>query len=348
MAESRFYHFSPEGLFYGVKSLKDALAVLAEGGFIWLDYYQPEREDLNLLVDTLGIHPLSVEDCFDEQQVPKIEHFSNNTFIIFNAFTYKDKELFTDEINLFIGRNFVITVCGYKSDDRHPLEGIVSFIENDTSNAKNGPAYLMHKVLDYIVDQKYTALDIMEDELYKAEDLLLEDISSFKPIQLIQLRRNLATLRKSLFNEREILIKINRMDCPFIPEKALAQYRDVYDHLSKFYEMTDKYLEFETSLMELYTSMLNNHLAKVSNETNLSVKRLSLIATIFMPLTLLASIGGMSEWTMMTGHENWKIAYPIFILGMVIIGLITYIVIKRVEKKGFNIPSVEDEKDHSG
>lgn len=347
MAETRFYHFSPEGFFYGLKSLKDALTVLSEGGFIWLDYYQPEREDLSHLVDTIGIHPLSVEDCFDEQQVPKIEHFSNNSFIIFNAFTYKDKELFTDEINLFIGKNFVITVSGYKSDDRRPLGGIISLIENDPSNAKNGPAYLMHKVLDYIVDQKYSAFEIMEDELYEAEDLLLENISSFKPIQLIQLRRNLAILRKSLFNEREILIKINRMDCPFIPEKVLAQYRDVYDHLSKFYELTDRYLEFETSLMELYTSMLNNHLAKVSNETNLSVKRLSLIATIFMPLTLLASIGGMSEWTMMTGHENWKVAYPIFILGMIVIGVITYMVIKRIEKKTFKIQSQEDEEDHS-
>ncbi|NSW93719.1 MAG: magnesium transporter CorA family protein [Bacteroidales bacterium] len=347
MAETRFYHFSPEGLFYGLKSLKDALAALAEGGFIWLDYYQPAREDLNILVDAIGIHPLSVEDCFDEQQVPKIEHFSNNSFIIFNSFTYRENELFTDEINLFIGKNFVITVSGHNSDERRPLDGLISVIENDSSTAKNGPAYLMHKVLDYIVDQKYQAFDRMEDELYEAEDLLLENISSFKPIQLILLRRNLATLRKSLFNEREILIKINRMDCPFIPEKALAQYRDVYDHLSKFYELTDKYLEFETSLMELYTSMLNNHLAKVSNATNLSVKRLSLIATIFMPLTLLASIGGMSEWTMITGQENWRISYPLFILGMVIIGVITYIVIKRIEKRGFKIQS-EEEENHSG
>lgn len=348
MAEAKFYHFSPQGLFYGLKSLKDVLEALAEGGFIWLDYYKPERADLNILVDAIGIHPLSVEDCFDEQQVPKIEHFANNSFVIFNAFTYQNKELFTDEINLFIGKNFVITVSGHNSDERRPLYGLVEVIENDPSNAKNGPAYLMHKVLDYIVDQKYSAFEIMEDELYEAEDLLLENISSFKPVQLILLRRNLAALRKSLFNEREILIKINRMDCPFIPEKTQALYRDVYDHLSKFYELTDKYLEFETSLMELYTSMLNNHLAKVSNETNLSVKRLSLIATIFMPLTLLASIGGMSEWTMMTGQKNWKIAYPVFILGMIITGVITYLVIKRIEKKAFNSSSEADKEIHSG
>jgi len=145
MSEFRFYHFSATGLFYGVESLIDAISALREGGFIWLNYYKPERADLNSLVDLMGIHPLSVEDCFDEKQIPKIEHFQNNTFILFNSFSYKDKNLFTDEVNLFIGKNFLITVSGYKSDDRKPLRGLVELIETDPSIAKNGPAYLMHK-----------------------------------------------------------------------------------------------------------------------------------------------------------------------------------------------------------
>ncbi|HUU99502.1 MAG TPA: CorA family divalent cation transporter, partial [Bacteroidales bacterium] len=75
MSVSKFYHFSSTGLFYGVGTIGEALSALKEGGFIWLDYYQPAREELNILIDTIGIHPLSIEDCFDEKQVPKIEHF---------------------------------------------------------------------------------------------------------------------------------------------------------------------------------------------------------------------------------------------------------------------------------
>jgi magnesium transporter len=331
MPGSKFYHFTASGLFYGVGTLGEAMTDLKEGGFVWLNYYQPSREELNALIDTLGIHPLSIEDCFDEKQVPKIEHFLNNTFIIFNAFTYKDKTLYVDEINLFIGKNFLITVSGHNSDGRKPLSDIEGIIENDPSGVKNGPAYLMHKILDYLVDQKYEAFDTMEDELEEAEDTLLDNVSGFKPMRLIHLRRNLVSLRKSLYHEREILVKINRLDCPFIPDKAIVQYRDIYDHLAKFFELTETYREIETSLMELYTSLLNNKMTRMSNETNTSVRRLTLIATIFMPLTLIASIGGMSEWTMMTGHTNWKISYPLFLLAMIILAFVNYYLIKRLE-----------------
>ena len=120
---------------------------------------------------------------------------------------------------------------------------------------------------------------------------------------LTYLRRSLLGLRKSLFYEREILVKISRNDCEWVPEKASVHYRDIFDHLSNFLEMTESHRDNVTSLMELYASMLNNQMARDSNQTNATVRRLTLITTIFMPLTLLAGIFGMSEWTVMTGGE---------------------------------------------
>jgi magnesium transporter len=333
MSESKFYHFTSSGLFYGLSSAVEALDALREGGFVWFNYYKPSREEVSLLVDAIGIHPLSVEDCFDDMQVPKIEHFNNNTFILFNAFSYSEKELSIDEVNLLIGENFLITVSGHNSGDRKPLGEVVSIIESDPKNAKAGPGFLMHIVLDHLVDEKYQAFDNMEDDLEEAEELLISDVSKFQPRQLIHLRKDLLALRKSLYHEREILVKICRSDCPFISEKAIVHYRDVYDHLAKFFELTETYREIETSLMELYTSLISNQMNKLSNETNYSMKRLTLIATICMPLTLLAGIGGMSEWSMMTGPENWKVSYPLFLLGMVVLALISYLVIKRMEKR---------------
>jgi magnesium transporter len=336
MSEAKFYHFSTTGLFYGVGTLGEAVAALKEGGFVWFNFYQPSKEELYSLVDTIGIHPLSVEDCFDEKQVPKIEYFSNNTFILFNAFSYSEEALIVDEINLFIGKNFLITVSGHNSGTRKPLNDILGVIENGSANAKSGPDFLMHIVLDYLVDQKYKAFDEMEDELEDAEELLLSNVEKFQPLKLIRLRKDLLNLRKSLFHEREILVKICRQDCPFVSEKAVVHYRDIYDHLAKFFELTETYREIETSLMELYTSLLNNLMTKTSNETNASLRRLTLIATIFMPLTLLASIGGMSEWSMMTGTSNWKTAYPLFLLGMVVLGGLNFLLIRRFEKKGMS------------
>lgn len=333
MSESRFYHFPTTGIFYNAGSAAKAISAVREGGFIWLDFFEPTKEDLISLVDPLGIHPLAVEDCMDERQVPKIEHFPQNTFVIFNAFSYEEKTLKIDEVDMFIGENFLITVSGYHSEGRKPMNGIESFVEHELTNARKGSAYLMHIIMDHIVDQKFQAIDAMEDELEEAEEILLAAPQTFNPAELVRLRRYLLNLRKSLFHEREILVKICRMDCPFIGEKAIFHFRDIYDHLAKFLELTETYREIVTSLMELYTSLLNNLMTKASNETNSSVRRLTLIATIFMPLTLLASIGGMSEWSMMTGSGNWRIAYPLFILGMVLIGIFTYRLIRRIEKR---------------
>ena len=162
---------------------------------------------------------------------------------------------------------------------------------------------------------------------------IISDLANFNAATLFNLRRDLFSLRKSLFHEREILVKICRKDCPFIPEKALFIYRDIYDHLNKLFELTETSRDVVTSLMEMYLSMLNNRMAETANRTNLTVRRLTFITTIFMPLTLLAGIGGMSEWSMMTGPENWKIAYPIYILAMLIIGIISYHFLKWLEKK---------------
>ena len=333
MSESKFYHFTSSGLFYGMKSSEEAVTALREGGFIWMNYYKPEIEELHSLVDTMEIHPLSVEDCLDSSQVPKIEHFPGNTFIIFNAYTYKDKTLYIDEIDFFIGKNFLITVSGINSDDRRPLNNAIKIIENDPSVAKSGPAFLMHVVLDYVVDQKFHAFEALEDELEIAEDLVIDSPDQFQVSELLRLRKDLLNLRKSLFHEREILVKICRMDCPFITDKAIFAFRDIYDHLAKFFELSESYREIVTSLMELYTSLLNNLMTKVSNETNTSVRRLTLITAIFMPLTLIASIGGMSEYTMMTGGEpNWKTAYLLLAAGLGLIAIINFFLLRRLER----------------
>jgi magnesium transporter len=333
MSESKFYHFPASGAFYGIPTLDEAVSTMSEGGFVWFNFYKPSREDLSSLVEKIGIHPLSVEDCFDADQVPKIEYFMNNTFIIFNSFTYAGNDLFIDEINLFLGKNFLITVSGHHADDRKPLNNITDVIEKGNANTIIGPDFLMHIILDWIVDEKYKAFDFMEDELEASEESLLENVEKFDAVRLISMRKSLMKLRKTLYHEREILVKICRGDCPFITEKSIVHYRDIYDHLAKFFELTETYREIGTSLMELYTSLLNNLMTKMSNNTNNSVRRLTLITTVFMPLTLLAGIGGMSEWTALTGAENWKIAYSLFLLGLTVLGMINFLIIRKLGKK---------------
>src|SRR5665811_1744411 len=118
MSESRFYNITKEGKPVRVTTLDEAFAATKRGGFVWLDYSQPTKEELSLLIDLLGLHPLSIEDCFDENQIPKIDDYPRYTFILFNTFSYSQEVLVINEVDMFIGDNFLVTVNGNVSENR--------------------------------------------------------------------------------------------------------------------------------------------------------------------------------------------------------------------------------------
>jgi magnesium transporter len=329
---SQVLHFSRDGRIRKHETVQEGLTSLKEDGFVWFDFFNPARDVLDMIADKLRLHQLSVEDCFDDTQIPKIEDYTENTFLIFNSFNYSGQILEIQEIDFFLGKNYLISVSGYNSELPVPLRDIARVIEQNKEAVKHGPAYLMYLILDGIVDHKFSTLEKLEDELVVMEEEILAEAVHFEPSGIMRLRRYLLVVRKSLFHEREILQKICRKDFVLIPEKTIFHYRDIYDHLVKYFELTETYREIVTSQMELFMSIQNNRMARNSNETNMVVKRLTLITTIFMPLTLLAGIGGMSEWTMMTGAGNWKISYPLLFLGMILIAAINYWFLKKFER----------------
>jgi magnesium transporter len=334
VAKVRFFHVAPEGGLEAKTSLEAALGALGAGGFLWIDYVDPSREQLDTLVAPLGIHPLSIEDCFDEQQVPKIDLFPNNAFLLVNGYGYGGQLLATDELDFFVGKNFLVSVSGRGGADGGFHESLDLRIGQDIDTARKGPDFLLHTILDFVVDGKFGAIEALEDDISAAEEAMLADAAAFHLQDLMHLRRALLALRKSLYHEREILIKICRRDCPFVSEAAIYHFRDIYDHLAKFFEVIEMNRDIVTSLTEMYLSLINNKMALVANRTNRTVRRLTLITTIFMPLTLLAGVGGMSEWSMMTGPENWRTAYPAFLAGMALIGVVSFFVLRWVESRG--------------
>jgi magnesium transporter len=325
--------------------MEEALSALNKGGYVWFDLLDPDREDLSSLIQPLNLHPLAIEDCLDEDQVPKIDDFPANTFILFNSFDYIDKTFIVDEINFFLGKNFLVSVNHCGEGKQNFSAQIDNAMARNMGNAREGPDFLLHVVLDYIVDEKFKAIEAMQEELDDAEEVILKSPTAFKPETLLHLRKSLLTLRKSLFHEREIMVRICRRDSPFITEKAIYHYRDIYDHLAKFFEAIEIYREMITSLMEMYLTIINNRMSQVANRTNQVVRRLTLINTIFMPLTLLAGIGGMSEWSMMTGPGHWRVAYPVFLILMVLIGVVNYFVLKWLEAKDRRVADSELEKE---
>ena len=334
MRESNFYYIPKSGGLNPSGRVEDAMEQAEkDGGFFWLHYLEPTNEDLHPLIDLLGLHPLSVEDALDDNQLPKIDDFPNNTFIVFNAFTYSQEKVNIQEVDFFLGKHFVISIDRVGPDGSALLAGIQDAVLREMNENRQGPAFVLHTILDVIVDHKVFAIEAMEDRLAMTEDAVMERPTDFDPKSLQQIRHMLVTLRKSLFHEREVFVKICRKDCPFIPDRAIFQYRDIYDHLARFFELTETLRDIATSLMEIDLSMRSNEMARASNRTNRSVRRLTLITIVFLPLSLLASIGGMSEWSMMTGPDNWRFSYPLFLVAMVVIGALSYFFLKRIIQK---------------
>ncbi len=332
MGESRFYHIQETGVLERVDTVQEAVERIKEGGFFWLYYLEPAAEDLHPLIKTLGIHALSVEDALDENQIPKIDDFTDSTFVLFNTFSYYKKKLCVQEVDFFLGEKFLVSVDCLGPDGKPLLDGIEEFVVREIDVDRLGPAFVMHTILDIIVDRKFIAIEAIEDELTDAEEAVMERPDEFDPKSLQHIRRALVTLRKCLFHEREVFVKICRKDCPFIPEKAIFHYRDVYDHLTRFFELTETLRDVATSLMEIDLSLRSNEMARSANRTNRSVRRLTIITTIFMPLSFLTGVGGMSEWSMMTGPENWRITYPLLLLGMAAVGIGSYFLLKLMIK----------------
>lgn len=333
MSNYRFYRISPSGERLPEPSVMEAARSAPAGGYAWLDFRNPSPEDLKPLVELLGVHSLSVKDCLDEDQVPKIDNFEKSTFLLINSYSYKDGILVTGETDFILGANFLVSVGGRGKAEHWNDADIEAVFKPEPRTLGQGPDFLLHALMNHVIDGKHKAICALEAEVDETEESIVTDLSGFRMSRLVHLRKNILLMRKSLFYEREILIKLCRQDSPFVGEKAVYHFRDSYDHITKYYEEAEIYREVILSLTEMYLSMVNNRMSLIANRTNTTVRRLTFITTIFMPLTLLAGIGGMSEWSMMTGPANWKISYPAFGLGMAVIGALTYAVLRRMDAK---------------
>jgi len=335
METRHWYYFSPDGKAAPVKglSLADTLALRKKGGFLWLVYLTPKKEELRPLEEGLGIHPLSIDDCFDEDYLPKMDLFTDYAGILFNDFVNGTDSVSVQEVNLFLGKDYLVSVFRDGQADLARCEAVLAELSGEALGAGAGPARVLYAILDRIIDKKFASVEQVGDRISKVEDLILTGGGAVDNMAVHGIRQNLIVMRKTLFHEREILARICRHDSPLFQKADLAYFSNLYDYLAKFVEIVESNRETITNLVQIQLSLASNAMAESANRTNRSVNRLTLITTIFMPLSLIAGIGGMSEWTMMTGPGNWKLAYPILIGAMTLVGVINFTILKKFERK---------------
>jgi len=320
------------GKLQSAKSYEEASEKAKGGNYIWVALHNPEKEDFAVMEQKLFINNQSIEECHDDNLIPKIFDSSDYTHTLFNTFHYEKEQMIIEEVNIFIANNFIVTVTKSNVNDNF-IKNIKELIELDKEIIKQGPAYFMCTVINYVEDSKFSVIEAIEDKLEELEDSVLERRGDFNHAVMQKIGRELSALHKSLFHEREILMKILRKDIRFIPEKALINYNNIYDHIIKFFELSETYREMVNNLLQTNLALLNNEMAKAANLTNKTVKRLTLITTIFMPLSLIAGIGGMSEWSKIIGITNHTVSFSILVALLTVIAFANYYLLKWLDKK---------------
>lgn len=257
---------------------------VADGTSVWLDIPAPTDDDLNWLAREYNFHPLALEDCRHFDQRAKVEPYDGYLFISVDAVTRNGGALSAQELEVFLGADYLITV------HREPIAALEAMRARCATDRRTG-AYradmLLYQIVDQMVDAFFPLLDEMEDEIDELEDVILANATQATMHRIYALKQQLVYLRKIVAPMREVMNVLASTRYEFINPRTAVYYRDTYDHLVRLYDL------IETS-RDLLGNALDAYLSTVSNRLNEVVKRLTLLTTIFMPISFLVGFGGMN------------------------------------------------------
>jgi magnesium transporter len=269
-----------------VTSIDRAWLSPASGALVWVDLAAPSIPESLILSDTFKFHALSVEDAMSARQYPKAEAYDGYFYVILHGIDFRGGEhcFGTHDVDFFVGPNYLVTV--HDGDSR----SIGDLREHATRNPKilsEGPVALLHRIVDAMVDSYRPEIDKLEDRLDDLEKRIFDDPQPMLVRRILDEKRQVAGLRRIVTPQRDVIGRLARRDFLDVTTEMSFRFRDVYDHLVR---IADDVLIFQDRI----TGMLDAHLSNVSNRLNGVMKVLTVVATIFMPPTLLAGLWGMN------------------------------------------------------
>lgn len=262
--------------------------------FVWIDLWQPTDEEANkILKNIFHFHQLAIEDCLkyinqnEEVHLPKLDNYGDYLFLVFNGLDMQGNgsQYSMFSLSCFIGHNFIITVHNEKNKN-----AVISNINEQTKEniLKKGPDYALHIILDSLVDRYYPLMDYIETQIDDVEDFIFRMESSNKTlIRILDLKRQLLKIKRIASYQKEILFKLYSGVYDLISKDESMYYRNVYDHLLRIVDSAESYRDIVAGLLDSYLSIVNNNMNNI-------MKRLTLIATIILPLNLITGIYGMN------------------------------------------------------
>jgi magnesium transporter len=279
-----------------------------------------EVEILEKLGKQFELHPLTLEDILNTDQRPKHEDFDKHIFIVLRMLSFDEETqaIESEQISLVLGQNFVISFQERIGDVFEPIRERIRNAKGRIR--KMGPDYLTYSLLDAIVDNYFVILEKLGDKIEAMEDELVGDPTQKTLRQIHYLKREMIYLRRSVWPLRELISGMERSESPLIKESTDAYLRDLYDH-------TIQVIDTVENFRDMVSGMLDTYLSSLSNRMNSIMKVLTIIATIFIPLTFVAGIYGMNFENM--PELKWRWGYPAVWLVILIMSGTMLIYFKR-------------------
>ena len=302
-------------------TLDQALACRDETGVGWInvDGLQ-DVELLKTLGEGYGLHPLVIEDIANTEQRPKVDDYRDYLFIVLKMLTPDNGHVRAEQVSLVIKRNVIIMFQEHDKpgDCFDPLR---ARLRADASRLRGaGADFLAYGILDAVVDHYFVVLEQLGDAVERTEEAAALDPTARSAQAIHELRQELLVMRRAAWPLRDLVAQLLRRESPLISDKAAVYLRDVYDHLVQVIDTIE-------ALRDLLSSLLEVELTRASLRMNETMKALTLIATVFIPLTFIVGVYGMNFDYMPELH--WRQAYPILWALMIAIGVGMVVWFKR-------------------
>ena len=295
--------------------LKDTSAI------IWVDMEAPTEADERVLLDVFKFHPLTVEDCRENRHYPKVEEFEGYIYFIIHGVTAdtSPERFNTIELDGFLGSNYVIT---YHHAMFRSINNVKQLLRTTPVACQRGTAFLLHQILDQVVDYYSPVLDDFDDRIDKLEDdiFTLKRPNNMILAEIMDLKRSVLRLRRISGKQMDILHRMSRGEFALIPEEMRPFYRDVYDHLVRVVDLAENYRDLIGGSLEAYLSVVSNRLNEI-------MKVLTIFSAIMLPLTFIAGVYGMNFDNMPELHSRYGY-YGVWII-MVVVAIAMLLFFKR-------------------
>ena len=322
------YYLSPDGNLQQDLSEKEIRTAFKSGqGLLWVDIEGNSEKELGMLEKTFKFHNLAVEDCLSVRiHPPKVDDFDSYIFVIVHGvnYTVESDIVETSQLELFIGSHFIVS---HHSQPIYSNEAVQRMIESDGRPMRRGADFLAHYIIDGLIDNILPTIDTMSEVTDDIEEQAIHNPQKTILEAILKIKRSTMRLHRVMAPQREVMNRLSRREFSIISDEAQMFYRDIYDHLVRIEDLNQ-------NIRERADNALSTYLSSIANRQNETMRILSIVAAIFLPLTLLAGIYGMNFEYMPELGWRWGYFTVLGVMAVAIIGITWWLWLRNVITMG--------------